>query len=139
MPYKTKQRERLDELVKRLGDKHFTADDADRLLRADGEAVGKATIYRYLERLVSEGALKKFASDDGKCACYQYIEGKNCGEHFHLKCTECGKVIHLECDRMNELAMHLLRMHGFYIDCSKTILCGKCSDCAAKSGDLSYE
>ena len=133
MPYKTKQRDRLDELIKSLGDRHFTADEADSLLRSEGEAVGRSTIYRYLERLVSDGTLKKFASDDGKCACYQYTGGKNCGEHFHLKCTECGKVIHLECDRMNEFAAHLVSTHGFYLDCAKTILCGRCSDCADRA------
>ena len=135
MSYRTKQREKIDTLIKSLGDRHFTADDIDSMLRSGEGSVGKATIYRYLELMVSEGSLKKFMTDDGKSACYQFLSGESCGEHFHLKCTECGKVIHLECEHMDALIKHLYNEHGFSVDPTRTILCGKCAQCShARSG-----
>lgn len=132
MPYKTKQRERIDALIENIGDRHFTADEADILLRQSGEAVGKATIYRHLERLVSEGRLRRFYSEDGGSACYQFIGDAHCKEHFHLKCMTCGRMIHLECSYLDELNVHLMEHHNFEVDNTKIVLCGTCGECRKK-------
>ena len=133
MEYRTKQRKHLDGLIERLGDRHFTAEEAYERLKSENTAVGKATIYRYLERLVSEGRLKRFFTEEGACACYQFIGGgEECARHFHLKCMDCGRIIHIECDYLKALDSHVYQHHGFTVDNTKTVLFGICGDCSAK-------
>ena len=62
-----------------------------------------------------------------------YLEdGHHCEQHLHLQCTKCGRIFHLECDFMGEIAMHIQREHGFYIECKKSIIYGICKDCVKK-------
>ena len=69
----------------------------------------------------------------GKQATFQYIEdGHHCEQHLHLQCTKCGRIFHLECDFMGEIATHIQREHGFYIECKKSIIYGICKDCVKK-------
>lgn len=56
-------------------------------LRAQQSPVGKSTVYRCLDRLVSQGRARRYFLGDGARACYQYVDGQGaCREHFHLKC-----------------------------------------------------
>ncbi len=129
MGYKTKQGERIFELLIRNEKRHLTAEEICGLLRAEGAAVGTATVYRNLEKLVSEGKIKRYRLEEGESACYQYIGDGSCHEHFHLKCLNCGEVIHLECGYLDELNGHLLGHHDFHLDCTKIVLYGLCSKC----------
>ncbi|MCQ2448626.1 MAG: transcriptional repressor [Clostridia bacterium] len=130
--YKTRQRAAV-ETVLRSTEAHVTADEIVELLAKSGQAVGRTTVYRCLERLVEEGQVRKYAAASGESACYQYIHaGHDCREHFHLKCTACGKLIHIECDHMSELSAHIDGEHGFSVDPLKTVLYGLCKDCRVK-------
>lgn len=132
MEYRTKQRAVIDTVIKSFGDKHFTADDICYYLKSGDTPVGRTTVYRCLERLVSEGTLKRFRHDDGKSACYQFIGGEECSDHFHLRCSSCGRIIHLECDYLSELSDHLYEHHSFSCDCSKIVIYGLCGECGKK-------
>ncbi len=125
--YKTKQKGLILECVKETDGRHFTADDIAVMLDERGTHVGKATVYRGLDRLLSDGVIKKYTLGDKSGACYQY-NGSSC-EHFHLKCTACGKLIHADCDFLEKLASHVSSDHGFVIDGSRTVFYGKCSEC----------
>lgn len=125
--YKTKQKGLILECVKETGGRHFTADDIAVMLDEKGTHVGKATVYRGLDRLLCDGVIKKYTLGDKSGACYQY-NGASC-EHFHLKCTVCGKLIHADCDFLNKLSSHVSSDHGFVIDGSRTVFYGKCSEC----------
>ena len=131
MEYKTWQRDTIDTLISQIGERHFTADEIYLLLSREERKVGKTTIYRYLERLVSEGRLKRFRHEDGVSAYYQVV-GDGCDEHFHLKCITCGRVIHLECSHLAELNSHIAEEHNFMVDSSKVILYGCCVNCMKK-------
>lgn len=132
MGYKTKQGERILETLIRNEDRHLTAEEICVLLKEEGAAVGTATVYRNLEKLVAEGTIRRYRLDEGESACYQYIGDGSCHEHFHLKCLGCGEVIHLECDYLDELNSHLLDHHSFHIDRTKIVLYGLCSVCRNK-------
>ena len=125
--YKTKQKSLILDCVIATEGKHFTADDISVMLKNKGTHVGKATVYRGLDRLLSEGVVKKYTIGEGKGACYQY-NGASC-EHFHLKCTSCDKLIHADCDFLDKLSAHVCADHGFVIDGSRTVFYGKCSEC----------
>ena len=129
MGYNTKQQECVLECLKKNNGKHMTADEIYIVLRQQGNPVGKTTVYRHLEKLTNEGVIRRFTIGDNTSACYQLTDS-HCSEHYHLKCSGCGRLIHIECDYLDELAEHLLKEHSFVLDRCKTVLYGKCSECA---------
>lgn len=129
--YRTKQRQRILDCLTANSHRHITADDVAAFLRERGETVGKTTIYRYLEKLVDEGRVRKFTAD-GESACFQYISDGICARHFHLKCIGCGRLIHLECGYLSQLETHIYEEHHFTIHSGRTVFYGECADCAQK-------
>ena len=130
MIYRTKQKEAILSYLRELAGRHATAAEVAAGLAAAGQPVGLSTVYRQLEQLVNEGKAKKFRTGDGS-ACFQYVEGADCGSHFHLKCERCGKLIHLQCRTMDRLSEHILAEHGFLSDPGRTVVYGVCAECRA--------
>lgn len=97
------------------------------------QKVGKATVYRHLERLTDAGLVRRFSPAEGASACYQYVgDHADCSQHYHMVCSRCGRLFHLDCEQLRELSDHIREHHGFILDCERTILYGICADCAAK-------
>lgn len=132
MNYNTKQSMLILEYIKANADRHLTADEISEGLK---NLVGKATVYRNLERLCGSGTVRKYILTDGKSACYQYADCEPHTRHFHLKCLECGRLYHLECEHLTELDEHIRAHHGFSVDPSRTVFYGTCKECMkAKEG-----
>lgn len=130
--YKTNQREAVLQFLQANGG-HVSAEEVFRALRQCERAVGRATIYRSLDMLVSGGVLRKYASYDGRGALYEY-DGDAGSEHFHLKCGVCGQLTHLECTDADKLYHHIENDHGFKIDPARTVFLGTCGRCK-KNGE----
>ncbi|MBQ9993792.1 MAG: transcriptional repressor [Clostridia bacterium] len=127
--YNTKQRERILSYLTEHADEHMTADDIISGLRAEDISIGRATVYRYLDRLAELGQVIKFSSGGGS-ACYQYLShSEECRSHYHLRCKGCGSLIHCECAMLDELSRHIREHHSFAIDASSTVLFGMCDKC----------
>ncbi len=132
--YKTKQRALIISYIKNCPLPHITAADIEAHLRAAGEKVGMATVYRQLEKMVETGEVRKYILENG--ACYQYVgSNEHCREHFHLKCLSCGKLLHISCSLLNSLAPHILEHHGFEVDNSRTVMYGLCRECREKGAE----
>lgn len=132
--YKTKQKDQILDCLIKNKDRHITADEILNVLNEGKPHVGKTTIYRYLDKLVSQGVVRKYFIEGGKSACYQYMdENGACEEHFHLKCVDCGQLFHLDCEYLEEMDSHIREHHGFQVDNSKTVLYGRCGACAGKA------
>ena len=129
--YKTKQREKILQCLNQNPDRHLNVDEIVELLRLNGESVGKTTVYRYIDKLCTEGLVRKYFLPEGDGACYQLCD-KNCKQHFHLKCVDCGELIHTECDFLAGVAEHVNAEHGFVIDPGLTVLYGFCEHCNSK-------
>ena len=132
--YQTRQRKALLNYLQVLGSRHFTAVQAKAYLDGQGISVGTATIYRYLDRLVQEGIVRKYMLDTGESACYEYV-GESCCEgtdHFHMKCESCGALMHMDCEKLQALRIHLQEHHGFKWNTGKTVFYGLCAQCQAK-------
>lgn len=128
--YKTKQKAALEKAVESSSGAHITVDGLTASLERSGTAVGRTTVYRYLERLAKNGTVRKYVQA-GESACYQYVgDRRECREHFHLKCEQCGRLIHIECGHLEELSRHIEASHGFKVNKLKTVLYGICEDCA---------
>lgn len=131
--YHTKQRSIILDLLQTHQEKHLTADEMLELLKQNNTPVGKATLYRYLDMLVSVGEVKKYYLEE-RCACFQYLDIKHfCQEHYHLKCLECGKLIHFECAPLDNATNEIDEKYHFIIDISKVIFYGQCYECFEKS------
>ncbi len=130
--YKTKQREQLLDYLKTVPGKHITVGEICGFLRDNGAVISTTTVYRQLEKMVSEGIVNKYIIDANSPACFEYIEKEiNCHERecFHCKCEKCGKLIHLHCDEISNVERHILEEHGFRIDSLRTVFYGICEEC----------
>lgn len=131
--YNTKQKSAIMSCIKNMGDKHFTIDSLCAKMLKDGEVIGRTTVYRFVEKLSSDGVLKKYAALSGESVCYQYVGGvDSCHEHFHLKCEKCGTLIHMECEELSEVTEHIKAHHGFVFNPLKTVIYGVCEGCIKK-------
>lgn len=128
--YNTKQRSIILDLLISNSEKHLTADEMLELLKSNNTPVGKATLYRYLDMLVSVGEVRKYLLEERSSACFQYIDNEHkCQEHYHLKCLDCGKLIHFECEPLDKTAAEIDQKYHFVIDISKVIFYGQCMEC----------
>lgn len=126
--YVTKQKTQIVEMLKKNSDRHMNVDDMLFLLNAQKCKVSRATLYRYLDVLVSTGDVRKFITGDK--ACYQYVSDDNDNDEFHLMCVECGKLIHMKCHKVADIMEHVETAHHFKVDPTKVVLYGICEDCA---------
>ena len=132
--YSTKQRALILNFIKESSS-HLTVYDIVEGLKLQGVNVGKATVYRALERLCEDGTVRKFVIDEKSGACYQYARDAECANHFHLKCIKCGKLIHLSCSFMSEMESHILKEHNFKVSSGKTVIYGVCNHCSSSEDD----
>lgn len=129
--YNTRQKKTIEGFLKENTDKQFTYEEISDALRQMGTPVGKTTVYRYVEKLVCEGKVRKITGGTSKSAQFQYIdEGMDCNSHMHLKCLKCGEFIHLGCDFLSDVNSHIYEHHRFRVDNSRTVLYGLCEKCA---------
>ncbi len=133
--YNTKQKQIIFEFMLENKEKLLTCDEIGDALKNSGTPVGKATLYRFLDALVSSGDARKLSDDNKKSAAYQLLDkGMNCAGHMHLKCTQCGELQHLGCEFMHSVGEHIFNHHNFKIDNAKTVIYGICNKCTVKAG-----
>ena len=128
--YKTKQKEQILNYLKNLHHYHFTVQEIYNYLKQINSPVGTTTIYRYLEKLISDGVVKKYILDGENCAYFEYVgEMDKEIDKFHFKCNKCGDLFHFECSQLKNLYTHFLKEHNMNIDLLKTIYYGICDKC----------
>lgn len=128
--YKTKQRSAILDCLKENCESSMTVEEISDFMKGEGYTVGKTTVYRYIEKLVQTGEVRKFVAGNGKSATFQFIERHHdCNEHIHLKCVNCGRFIHLDCELMENVNKHIFEHHKFMVDNSKSLLFGLCEKC----------
>lgn len=130
---RTRQKAVLLQYMQAHKDVHLKAEDILEGLQRSGEAVSKATVYRFLKALEDEGMIRKYTLSDKVPACYQYTgDTPECKKHFHLMCSRCGMVVHADSPALRCFMEEMLEKEGFVIDESKTVFYGLCSQCALK-------
>lgn len=104
--------------------RHLTAEDVYKMLLAEGEDVGLATVYRVLTQFETAGLLVRHHFEGDK-SVFELNQGHH---HDHLVCLQCGKVEEF-CDpdiekRQEKIAKEhgfAIREHSLYLfaDCTK--------------------
>lgn len=126
--YHTRQKALVLEALTSLAPRAVTAEELMSCLRAAGERVGKATVYRQLDRLLAMGKARVLPGSSG--TLYLYVDDASaCQHHLHCQCVRCGRLFHLECDCLSSLSEHLRGAHQFSLDPSRTVLQGTCDKC----------
>ena len=137
MAYKTRQRDQIAEYLASIPGKHVTAGDICAHFQSQGRAVGAATVYRQLERMVSDGVVQKYIIDEQSSACFAWLGEEHCAEScYHCKCEKCGKLIHMNCAELDHIAAHLMEDHAFRLNPLRTVFYGVCEACAKEEKEL---
>lgn len=122
----TRQRAAVADVLDRT-DEFLSAQDLHAALRAGGDRVGLATVYRALQTLVEDGAVDARRGEDGE------VTYRRCstGHHHHLVCRVCGRTVEVESRAVERWAAALAADHGF-VDAVHTVeITGTCPGCAA--------
>ena len=127
--YQTKQKEFLISLIQNYGEAPFQASDIVKQVKHEEMSPSRATIYRLLDELESEGVLRKYFLENQTASMYQYVEHKTCHEHLHAICERCGVLYHIDCREFNEMVDHIQKHHKFYVDIEKSSFLGQCERC----------
>ncbi|MBR1892904.1 MAG: transcriptional repressor [Lachnospiraceae bacterium] len=129
--YKTRQMQEMLDFMKSVEGEHFTVQDICSHMKEQGVNIGTTTVYRHLDRMVSEGLVAKYVIEGTNSACFEYIGHEHCCENscYHLKCEQCGKLIHLHCDEVKHFIDHISKEHDFLMNPARTIFYGLCGEC----------
>ncbi len=117
----TRQRRKVLETLGSRRD-HPTAEDVYRDLRAQGEQVSLATVYRTLRSLEQEELARTLhgAGADRFDACID--------PHYHLSCDKCGRTVDVPVAYHRPLD-EAARQSGFEIRGHSLIFFGRCPRC----------
>lgn len=122
----TRQRAAVRAVLDRT-DEFLSAQDLHAQLRAGGERIGLATVYRSLQTLADDGDVDVRRSADGE-ATYRRC---STGHHHHLVCRVCGRTVEVESRVVERWAVGVARDSGF-VDAEHTVeITGTCPGCAS--------
>lgn len=133
--YHSRYRDWILEFFQENKDRRISAGEIFRAQEKAGLGANRTTVYRNLERLCTEGLIAFYRPKDSEEKYYQFCrDDHSCENHLHLYCRNCGAVIHLDCAFMEEIREHLLKDHGYELDCRESALVGLCPVCRKKGG-----
>jgi Fur family ferric uptake transcriptional regulator len=112
-------------LLERL-DGFQSAQDLHVELKAQGERVGLATVYRGLQNLAENGEVDVLRNDNGE-ATYRLCSS---GHHHHLVCRRCGRTVEIDSANVEEWMRETASRHGFVQVSHAVELFGLCEVCA---------
>lgn len=100
-------------------------------LRARGERIGLATVYRQLQALADAGQVDLLRADDGEQVYRRCTTDRH---HHHLVCRSCGRTVEVEGRPVERWAAQVAGEHG-YVDVGHTVeIFGRCPGCAGAAG-----
>ena len=104
-----------------------TAQDLHVRLRARGEPLGLATVYRTVSLLAEAGAVDALSHRPGE-VCYRWCGNEH---HHHLVCSGCHRVVELgECE-LDPWLDRLSAAQGFVATGHRLEVTGVCAACRA--------
>ncbi len=119
-------------VVGQLGGLHCAlgAREIDEGLRAAGQRVGLASVYRALGELEDLGLVRRVEVGDGT-ARYEPRRTEEEHHHHHLVCDRCGSVTPFSDDGLESAIARLSDRIDFSVDDHEVVIHGACADCAS--------
>ena len=106
---------------------HSTADDVDKVVRADIGSVSRQAVYDAVGVLADKGLLRRI-QPAGSAARYEDRVGDN---HHHLICRACGRMVDVDCAVGYTPCLTAADDAGYEIDEAEVIYWGRCPECVA--------
>jgi Fur family ferric uptake transcriptional regulator len=97
-------------------------------LRAAGDRVGLATVYRTLQAMADAGEVDTLRTDEGETLF------RKCGprHHHHLVCRSCGMTVEIDGPSVERWASRAAEDHGFSDVTHVVELFGLCQACSTR-------
>ena len=105
--------------------RRITAQALYERLRRRHPGIGRATVFRTLEALVTAGVARRLEQDGH---VYGYVACRP-GHHHHLACDRCGRVEEIGEGYVTSVADRVAADLGFEIDDARMDFYGVCADC----------
>jgi len=105
--------------------RHISAEEVYKLLLANDDDVGLATVYRVLTQFEAAGIVTRQNFEGG----HSIFELESGIHHDHLVCISCGKVAEFEDSIIEQRQEELAKSKGFTLTDHSLNLYGKCADC----------
>jgi Fur family ferric uptake transcriptional regulator len=106
---------------------HSTADDIERVVRAEIGVISMQTVYDTLGTLSEKGLLRRI-QPAGSPARYENRVGDH---HHHLICRACGRMVDVDCAVGETPCLTAADDSGYEIDEAEVIYWGRCPGCLA--------
>ena len=114
--------------------RHVTANEVYEFIKEAYPTIGKGTVYRNLDILVEEGALRKVEVPDGPNRFDFTLKN-----HYHVRCVKCGEVLDVDMDEIPDLLERIHNTHGIEFldyDISFKGICPKCREKIVKKTEV---
>ena len=106
--------------------RHVTANEVYEFIKESYPTIGIGTVYRNIDILVEEGALRKVEVSEGPNRFDFTLKN-----HYHVKCVKCGEVSDVDMDEIPDLMKKIHDTHGIEFldyDISFKGICSKCRE-----------
>jgi len=110
---------------------HSTADDIDRVVRAEIGAISHQAVYDALGTLTDKGLLRRIQPSRSP-ARYENRVGDN---HHHLVCRSCRRMVDVDCAVGDTPCLTAADDSGYEIDEAEVIYWGRCPECVAATSE----
>jgi Fur family ferric uptake transcriptional regulator len=108
---------------------HSTADDIDKVVRAEIGAISRQAVYDALAAFIDKGLLRRI-QPAGSSARYENRVGDN---HHHLICRTCNRMVDVDCAIGDTPCLTAADTLGYEIDEAEVIYWGRCPECVAET------
>ncbi len=126
--------DRLIELASSCAD--FTVEDLWQELRQAEPRIGRATVYRSVEKLVNMGLLDRIEFADGT---HHYRVCGGSEHHHHLTCTQCHRVVDIDICLPADQFAAIGDQADFVIEGHALTLFGRCKNCRTQGERAFFE
>ena len=119
--------QRLAVLRAASGRPHSTADDIEKVVRAEIGAISRQAVYDALAALTDKGLLRRI-QPAGSPARYEDRVGDN---HHHFICRTCSRMVDFDCLVGDTACLTTADDSGYEVHEAEVIYWGRCPECVA--------
>ena len=105
---------------------HVSAEDVYKLLLANDEEIGLATVYRVLTQFEQAGLVSRHNFEGG----HSVFELSSENHHDHIVCVRCGRVEEFIDTQIEQRQEEVARKLGFQLTDHHLNMYGLCPDCS---------
>ncbi len=105
-----------------------TADEIYETLVKEHPSIGRATVYRNLNRLCGLGEIQRVEVPSGADR-FDHI----CQNHYHVRCTKCERLFDVDMEYIDDLEKSVKDTHGFQLTGHTIVFKGICPNCRKDS------